>query len=177
MRNAAFKIVACLSIGIALVAASVAPRVTRNNLAALERYSDGRLVQLEGSNPGEALGKTRGVYLEGYGAVFSAEVDLIPFAAVNPFRPAYTDAEVGKLRTQKQARIDLLKKRMVESMVVMAQQLEAVRPSEQIALAVTIPYWPWEKANGMPRQILIQAPKSALVGGSNLEASLKVQEF
>ena len=30
----------------------------------------------------------------------------------------------------------------------MAQQLEGVPANEQIALAVTIPYWPWEEVDG-----------------------------
>ena len=63
----------------------------------------------------------------------------------------------NKLRHQKQTRIEVLQKRMVESMVVIAQNLEGVPANERIALAVTIPYYPWEKSTGMPRQILIQA--------------------
>jgi hypothetical protein len=67
---------------------------------------------------------------------------------------------------------------MVESMVVIAQNLEGVPASERIALAVTIPYFPWEKSEGMPRQILIQAQKSALLNAGTLnDAALKVQEF
>ena len=172
------RLAAGLLIGIALVAASISPRVTRDNLVGLERLTDGKVVELDSSTPGEALGKTRGVYLAGYGAVFTTEVDLIPYAATNPFRPAYKDAEVAKIQSQKQARIELLKKRMAESLVLMAQGLEGIPATEQIALAVTIPYWPWERSNGMPRQILIQAPKAALVsGGANLASALKVQEF
>lgn len=164
-------------LGVALVGASVSPRVTRSNLVGLEKLTDAKLVQLDVNNPGDALGKTRGVYLEGYGAVFTVEVDPIPYAAMNPFRGGYTDAEITKLRSQKQTRIDVLKKRMVETMVAMARSLDGVPVGEQIALAVTIPYWPWEKSGGMPRQILIQAPKSALLSPSGLEAALKVQEF
>jgi hypothetical protein len=172
------KFAAVLLCGIALVAASVSPRVSRDNVATLERLTDGKVVQVDATTPGDVLGYTRGVYLEGYGAVFSAEVDLNPYAAVNPFRPKYTAAQVDNLRTQKQVRIGVLKKRMVESMVVIAQNLEGVPTSERIALAVTIPYFPWEKSEGMPRQILIQAQKSALLNAGTLnDAALKVQEF
>jgi hypothetical protein len=172
------KFAAGLLAGIVLVAGSVSPRVSRDNVATLERLTDGKVIQLDASTPGDVLGRTRGVYLEGYGAVFSAEVDLNPYAAVNPFRPAYTAAQVDNLRTQKQVRITALKKRMVESMVVIAQNLEGVPTAERIALAVTIPYFAWEKSEGMPRQILIQAPKSALLNTGTLNDSvLKVQEF
>jgi hypothetical protein len=172
------KIAAGLLAGIALIAASVAPRVSRNNMVTLEKLNDTKVVQLDSTTPADVLGPTRGVYLDGYGAVFTAEVDLNPYAAPNPFRPKYSEAEIAKLRAQKQTRIDTLKKRMVESLIVMAQNLEGVPSTEQVALAVTIPYFVWEKSNGMPRQILIQAPKSALLNPTaKLDAALKVQEF
>ena len=161
-----------------MIAATVSPRVSRSSLVSLEKLTDSKVIQLDASTPAEALGPTRGVYLEGYGAVFTAEVDPNPYAAPNPFsRPRYTDVELDKLRTQKLARIETLKKRMSESLVVMARGLEGVPPNESVALAVTIPYYVWEKSNGMPRQIVAVAPKSALLSSVGLEKFLKVQEF
>jgi hypothetical protein len=171
------KVAAGLLAGIVLIAASVAPRVTRNNLVTMEKLADSKVIQLDSNTPAEVLGLTRGVYLDGYGAVFSAEVDPNPYAAPNPFRPSYKEAELEKLRLQKLARIDVLKKKMVESLVVMAKGLEGVQSSEQVVLAVTIPYYVWEKSGGMPRQIVIQAPKSALMNPTKLESALKIQEF
>ncbi len=173
MKFAAGFLVALLLVG----AASVSPRVSRNNLAGLEQATDAKLKALEVNEPGSLLGATRGVYLEGYGAVFTTELDLLGFAAPNPFRPAYSKAEIAKLKLRKQGRIVMMKHRMQESLVIMAQQLEGVPANEQIALAITIPYWPWEEATGMPRQILMQAPKSALLDPGKLNASLKVLEF
>src|SRR5688572_14918054 len=136
------KVAAGLLAGIVLIAASVSPRVTRNSMIPLEKLTDTKVIQLDSNTPAEALGFTRGVYLEGYGAVFTTEVDVNPYAAPNPFRPSYSEADINKLRSQKLTRIETLKKRMVESMVVMAQSLEAVPATEQVALAVTIPYYP-----------------------------------
>jgi hypothetical protein len=172
------KFAAGLLLGIALVTtAAVSPRVSRSNLVSLEKMTDGKIIILEPSNPARLLGATRGVYLDGYGAVFTTEVDLIAHAALNPFRPEYADADVTRLRAQKKARILMLKQRMQESLVIMAQQLEGVPKNEQIALAVTIPYWPWEKSAGMPSQILMQASKSALLDAASLNTTLRVQEF
>jgi hypothetical protein len=89
---------------LAVVAATVAPRVSRSSLVSLEKLADSKVIQLDANTPAEALGPTRGVYLEGYGAVFTAEVDPNPYAAPNPFsRPRYTEVELDKLRTQKLA--------------------------------------------------------------------------
>lgn len=171
------KFAAGFLVGILLVGASIPPRVTRSNLAGLETMADQKLIALEVSEPGILLGATRGVYLDGYGAVFTTEVDLLAFAAPNPFRPAYTKADVTKLKLRKLGRINILKQRMQESLVIMAQGLEGVDKNQQVALAVTIPYWPWEESNGMPRQILMQATKSALQSPATLNTSLRVQEF
>lgn len=171
------KLAAGLLVAIVLVAGSSSFRVTRTNMVTLEKLTDSKVVQLDATNPADVLGPTRGVYLDGYGAVFTAEVDLNPYAAPNPFRPSYSEADIAKLRVQKQNRIETLKKKMVESLVVIARSLEGVPPNEQVALAVTIPYYVWEKSAGMPKQILIQAPKAALLKPASLDAALKVQEF
>jgi hypothetical protein len=171
------KVAAGLLAGILLIAASVSPRVTRNTLVTMEKLADSKVGQLDPNSPAEVLGLTRGVYLDGYGAVFTAEVDPNPYAAPNPFRPSYKEPELDKIRLQKLARIEVLKKKMVESLVVIAKGLEGVQSGEQVVLAVTIPYYPWEKSAGMPRQIMIQAPKSALLNPTKLEATLKIQEF
>ena len=49
----------------------------RTTLAAAEKSLDDRIAGLWGDNPLIVLGPTRGVYLEGYGAVFTAEVNLV----------------------------------------------------------------------------------------------------
>ena len=55
------------------------------------------------------LGPTRGVYLEGYGAVFTAEVesDAVTRRSIRFDRPT-TQAEIVKLQVQKQTRIEVL---------------------------------------------------------------------
>lgn len=170
------KFLAGILVGAALFSASIAPRVSRNELRGSEVMSDTQLIALD-NEPGQILGATRGVYLDGYGAVFTTEIDVLAFAAPNPFRPAYTKTDLPKLKSRKQARINMLKQRMQSSLVQMAQQLEGVPKNEQIAIAVTIPYFPWEDSAGMPRQILMQAPKSALLNPATINTSLKVQEF
>jgi len=51
--------------------------------------------------------------------------------------------------------------------------------SENIALAVTIPYSKVEDAEGLPRQIVMYAPRLALKSGNSatISSTLKVQEF
>ncbi len=52
-------------------------RVTRAAIAPLESSFDARIGAPGQPEPFDLLGNTRGVYLEGYGAVFTAEANLI----------------------------------------------------------------------------------------------------
>src|SRR5882724_6792216 len=63
-----------------------APRVARNTVALTEKSLDDRFNKLWSDNPFVVLGPTRGVYLEGYGAVFTAEINLVsaPAAVMLP---------------------------------------------------------------------------------------------
>jgi hypothetical protein len=164
----------------ALIFASGVP--TRVTLTSTERTVDRKITMLEESESGYLLGPTRGVYLQGYGAVFTTELELVPNAAPNPFRPEYTKQDIARLRNTKQFRISILRKRMRDTLISLAGPMEGVANEEKIALAVTIPYFTWEDSGGMPRQIVMQAPKSVLLSGARgntaaVDQALKVQEF
>src|SRR5438093_11733173 len=58
------------------VTASDPPRVGRPMIAAMEKSLDDRVTRLWDDNPFVLLGPTRGVYLDGFGAVFTTEVNL-----------------------------------------------------------------------------------------------------
>ncbi len=86
------------------------------------------------------------------------------------------------MKGTKQLRIAVLRQRMRDAMIAAGASLDSIPVNEQIAYAVTIPYWKWEDSAGMPRQILMQAPRSALLQGSRgntlaVDAAMKVQEF
>lgn len=158
-------------------------RVSRVSLAAMEKSMDTRIQRLVPEDPYELLGATRGMYVEDYGAVFSFEVDLVAGAALNPFsRPSYSKDDLTKLKQKKQQRLFQLKQSMREMMMSSAASLDGVPPEQQIVVGALILYYSWEDSSGLPRQIVMQAQKKALVGAakgnsSSLEAALRVQEF
>lgn len=176
------KAVAAFLVGAAIFAASTAPRISRSSLEGLEQKLDVGVIAVDPNQPGAILGATRGVYLEGFGAVFTTEVDLLPFAAPNPFRPAYNKGDIVRLKNTKKLRIAVLRTKMREAMISAAASLDSVPVDQKVAYAVTIPYYSWEDSAGMPKQILLQAPRSALLQGSRgntaaVDAAMKVQEF
>jgi hypothetical protein len=176
------RIAAGLLAGLVVIAANIPPRITYAALRTLERSADNNFETLIKEDPLSMLGYTRGVYLDGYGVVFSAEVELAASAAPNPFRPAYTKEDVQRLREKKKVRIAYLKESMQNMLLSFSNSLETVPLNQNVALAVTIPYFRWEDADGMPRQIVMSAPRKALLDAragntKGLAAVLKVQEF
>jgi len=160
------------------------PRVSRVALAAMERSFDQRLQRFDLNDPIDLLGSTRGVYLADYGAVFTAEVNLVASAVVTPFRPAPSREEAEKLRQKKAARLAQLEKNMREMMLNLASALEGVPPQEHIALGVSVFYFSWENRAGLPSQVLMRAKRQTLLDAqarraeaATLEALLPAERF
>lgn len=177
------RVAAGAFVTLALIAAVAAPsRITRASLKSLEQSADTSFEALVKEDPLSILGSTRGVYLQGYGVVFTTEVELAASAAPNPFRPALNKEGIARLREKKRVRIAFLKENMRNMLVSFASSLDTVPLNENVALAVTVPYFSWEDKDGMPQQILAVAPRKALLdakagNAAPLAAVMKVQEF
>lgn len=160
------------------------PRVTRAALAAMEANFDKRIVTLNFEDPFDLLGATRGVYLEGYGAVFTTEVSLAIVPPITPFRRSISKDEVERVRQKKLQRLPLLKRAMREMLVASANSLSTVPPGEQIVVGVTLFYFSWEDGSGLPSQVLMQARRQTLldyavgrISDDALQAAIHEQEF
>jgi hypothetical protein len=144
--------------------------ITRQTFKTLE---DGFNLKLTTFNPGDAvymLGLTRGVYLQGYGVVFSTELDLVQSPTINPFHQQILPEEVAATHARKVKQLPLLRKAVLEQMMTCAKNLDAVPASEQIVMVVRLDYQAWEKMAGLPSQILLRADrKSAAAGDIQVE--------
>ena len=140
------------------------PQVSRNELAAMERSLDDRMKHFDIDRPMEILGLTRGVYLEGYGAIFTAEVNMVLTPGMSPFRlTEFTKEDIARVHTAKMQRMPQLRKLMRDFLVASAQSLDRVPPEEQIGVSLFLLSKPWEDKSGLPQQILMQAKRKALL--------------
>jgi hypothetical protein len=162
---------------------SQSPPVTRAAFAGLEKKLDRRILSLDVNDPYELLGTVRGVYLRGYGAVFTTELSLVP-TYVTPFDADLTPADFQRLHRKKLAKLVPLKAFMRQMMVETAAELDSVPAHEQIVLGVTLFYRSSEIKDGLPGQIVMQAPRQALldykagrIQSGALDAAIRVQEL
>jgi len=158
--------------------AATTPRVSRTSLRAMEKSIDGRLSELWTDVPYLVIGPTRGVYLEGYGAVFTAELNLV----ANPASLMHANVDKGdvtRTRQKKMERIPLLKKALRDALVSTAASLDTVPNEEQVTIVAFIDHYPWEDVTGMPAQVMVQAVKGKLLEAQRTgttEAVIKVTE-
>lgn len=171
-------------LGAVAAAFAAVPRVSRAALHAMETSFDRRMATLSSDIPFEILGYTRGVYLEGYGAVFTAEVNLSQSIDITPFQSTIPKEYIIKLHQRKTERVPVLKRSMEDAMLDMAASLDAVPSGEQIVLGVTLFYRKWEDTSGLPSQIVIQAERQKLLdvklghaGRSSLDSVIRVAEL
>jgi hypothetical protein len=105
--------------------AAAAPRVNRTALRAMEKSLDSRIAQLWTDTPYLLIGTTRGVYLDGYGAVFTAEVNLVS----NPssmMSASVSKADIARVHAKRLERMPLLKKAMCDALIATAASLDTV---------------------------------------------------
>lgn len=138
------------------------PRIPRQTFTDLERLFDNKLATIGNTNdPLDLLGATRGLYLDGYGAVFTTELSLIITPTINPFRQQITKEEAVKVHQRKLDRLPLLRKTMRDMVQASASVLGAMPANQQLVVAVRLLYLPWEDTTGLPGQIVMKAERRA----------------
>ena len=143
------------------------PRVPRQTLADIERRLDTKLASLGGANdPIDLLGASRGIYLDGYGAVFTVELSPIVTPGLNPFHTVITEPEKEKVRQRKLDRLPMLKELMRDMWRDSATALTAIPDNQQVVIAVRLLYLPWEDTRGLPGEIVMKGDRRAAVTGA-----------
>jgi hypothetical protein len=146
-------------------------RVSRQALVDVERRLNNKLASLGGTDdPIDLLGSTRGIYLDGYGAVFTAEASLIIAPGLSPFHPAVTEPEKEKVRQRTLDRLPLLKQLMRDMWRDSASALTVMPENQQVVIAVRLLYHQWEDTRGLPAQIVMKGDRrGALTGAVQME--------
>jgi len=161
----------------AYAAAGETPRVDRIQMEKVEKSLDATLLRFTPDNSHTLLGLTRGVYLEGVGAVLTAEVILVN-AGVSIMNPLPTKEGIAQIRKKKIERLPILTKVLKDALVSAAATLDTIPPDEQVAIVVIIPRFQFEDATGLPIQVTVRAPKKKLLEtkGAALDALIRVTE-
>lgn len=164
----------------ALGAVADAPRVSRPLLRSAEKSLDERIARIWPDNPLTLIGRSRGVYLDGYGAVFTHEINTVNEGG-GLMHLALTPKEQEQIHRLKIDRVPQLKKVLEEALVDTAASLDTVPLDEQIVIEVDLDRYPWESAGGYPAEILLQATKRKLLDvklakGAGMDLAIRITE-
>ncbi len=178
MKRAIVILIAAAAIALA------AKSVSRTSIVAVEKSIDRQLRALNPEDPFFVLSFTQGVYLENYGAVFVAEVNLAQGGGTSPFRQVVPKETLERIRTAKLERLPKLRKEMRETLLNAAGMLDTVPANEKIAIGISLFNHPGELTTGLPSQIVMEAQRGALVelqtgkrDRATMDAVIRVQEF
>lgn len=155
--------VLCLTLFLLLAAPAQQALPSRAEIAAVEKSMDTRFKRISIESPIDLLGLSRGVYLKGYGAVFTAEVNLLAAPGISPFRPSVSKEEVAQVKSIKIKRLPDFRAVMQQLMLDSAGSMDRLPENEQVVLAVTLLYQSWEDRSGLPSLIHMQAQRRALL--------------
>jgi hypothetical protein len=145
-------------------------RIPLSAFVNIERTFDAKVSAMASDNlgPVDLLGATRGVYLDGFGVVFTTEMGLIQTPTINPFNTTITQAQKDRVQAAKIKRLPALKNAIVETLRVIAASLTQVPEDQQVVLAVRLDYSSWEKTAGLPGLITARADRRSAQAGNIL---------
>jgi len=179
-----FLAILCALAAPATLAEGQGAHPSRAELEAVERGIDQKLQRFAPENPFVLLGLTRGVYLEGYGAVFTVEMNLVQAPGITPFRPSFSREEIARIREAKLQRLPQLRALMRDMLLAGSASLDRVGLDEHIVIAVSVFHHNWEDKAGLPSQVVMLAKRKALLDvqlnrapAATLETALRVREY
>ena len=146
-----------------------ATRIPANSIRELERFFNYRLTGLvkDVDQPAELMGDTRGVQMEDYGVVFTAEISLVQTPSITPFMQKIPPELAARIRQFRVDRLPVLKVAMKEMMRSIATQVSPQVPAtQQVVLVVRLYYGVWEDTTGMPKEVMMRATRAAAAAGT-----------
>lgn len=142
MRNrkiqfALFLAVLFCGVGLASTSSQGKPNLPeiRKGIEIFESVLNQSIAQAFGG-PFEALGRARGAYLPGYGAIFSFEVSLTSFRDLGPFSSPSTPKSEQALREEEAHRRAKAKAVAEDVLGNYAQALSQLSPDESVAIVI-----------------------------------------
>jgi len=158
-----------IGLGVSLFAAAGRGPM-RGELAESERMVDQAIRGKWEADPLVLIGGTRAFYVDGFGVVMTAELNLVLGPSVNPFSPSLSPETMAKYRQRKLERLPQLRDLMSTTLQKAKTWFPGLKDDEQIALGVQMYRYSWEDPTGLPSQVVWQTAKRK-------DAPVKMQDY
>jgi hypothetical protein len=166
-----------LIIGLAAAVVLVsAPVAKRDQLNPLEK---GFAQSLTASQM-RILGYPSAINIDGFGVVYTAEVNLSYSPIADPFQQTFSPQVKARTQNTEQLQLPILRNEMRQLLLRTSEALDALPMNEQIVVGVKISQQAWQDRGGVPQEIVMQGQKSKLLeakrGKTSPESVIRVQE-
>ncbi|SPE38023.1 exported hypothetical protein [Candidatus Sulfopaludibacter sp. SbA3] len=149
-----------------------------NNLDVVKRLEGGfdlRLKMADARDPIQVYGPTHGVYLPGFGIVFTTEIDLAQNTVLPMFQRGDMAADRKSAHERKLKHLELLRTQMRNTIAECAKGMDFLGQNEQVVVSVRLLYQGWEDKSGLPDEILMKADRRAAQSGDPKSIKVEVQ--
>jgi hypothetical protein len=143
-----------------------APAFDRVAIGSLESQFETRVNQLDVNDPVQMMGACAGVYVPGYGMVFTLPVVLATTPSVSPFHMTITVTDKTGVHNRKLAHLPIFRKALKEMLAGAFAALPKLPANEKIALGVRVFYLDWEDRTGLPSLIVLSADRASAQTGN-----------
>lgn len=134
------------------------PSASLQTIIGLEKDMDERLGTTGGTNPCVVRGPSRGVYVSGLGAVFTAEVELAATPGLHALFGSQSQVgpeEKAKYHKAKLERVPQLQQTMRDMVLSLAASpVLKLADNDEVVVVVRLWYQRWEDTSGLPGQIV-----------------------
>jgi hypothetical protein len=154
--------------------------VNRSVIRSVEISLDERLSRIWPDTPMALTSHTRGIYLDGYGAVFTSEMNTAS-DGVGLMTTNLTPQKKMQVKQTKIERMPQLQKALAQALVDAAASLDPIPLDEQVVIEVDLLRYSWEDGAGYPAEVMVQSTRRKLLdvkraNGVGLEAAVHVTE-
>jgi hypothetical protein len=136
--------------------------VNRAVIRSVEINLDERLSRIWPDTPMALTSHTRGLYLDGYGAVFTLEMNTAS-DGVGLMTPNLSPQMKVQVKQKKIDRMPQLQRALSQALVDAAASLDPVPLDEQVVIEVDLLRYTWEDGAGYPAEVLVQSTRRKLL--------------
>jgi hypothetical protein len=172
----AFPVLAALA---AAAAVADSAHVSRAVIRSVEKSLDDRLLHIWADTP-SVVSPTRGLYLDGYGAVFTMEMITVSYDN-SMMAPRLTPQRMVEIKQKQIERVPQLEKALTQALMEVAASLDSVPLDERVVIEADLLRYPWQDGAGYPAEVLVESTRRKLqdvkrANGAGLDAAVHVTE-
>ena len=135
-------------------------------VAKIESAFEQKVKDLDPNDPFDRLGACSGVYISGYGLVFTLPLSLVSAPTFGPFTGGFTPQKADAIHKRKLAHLPLLKKAMSEMALQASKAFPTLPPTDKVVVAARLFYLDYEDKTGLPEQIVVRDERGPALTGS-----------